>query len=302
MDKEDRERLQKQMTYNDDGEGVINGKTIREIEAENMKKAAENPSIIHFNSKNMKVINKERYKNRKKINKDRRRRFFQIHKELILGSVIALLFISSYFAFRTGDIGGDSSLLGGMLGGLGAIVSILLSITFSKRSNEQALDSAVLPFIVMKRKSEPAENYIAFEYISVEEDIFKDKSKSFLKRMLNKKIKFDFWRPFDFNTIKDDKITLVRNGIAYLHLENIGLGPAKNINVKINNFGHLFLEKNYLKPNEKMNIILNFSNPDDGKDADITIEYETIRSIKHTQVFSANITWHLDRTNFTLFS
>ncbi|MGB8454737.1 MAG: hypothetical protein WCD89_20705 [Anaerocolumna sp.] len=38
MNKAEIEKLQKQMKYNENGEGLINGKTIQELEAENMKK------------------------------------------------------------------------------------------------------------------------------------------------------------------------------------------------------------------------------------------------------------------------
>ena len=174
--------------------------------------------------------------------------------------------------------------MSGLIGGLGAIVAILLSISFSKRSNEQSLDSFVLPHIIVKKVKELPNTYVAFEYFSDEEKLFTG------------------WRQFDFNTIKDDKRTLVRNGVAYLHLKNIGLGPAKKIQIKIDNFSSLFLDKDYLQPNETMDIVLNFSNPDKSQKAGLTIEYETIRNIHHIQKFNANITWHLDRTNFTLFS
>lgn len=50
-----------------------------------------------------------------------------------------------------------------------------------------------------------------------------------------------------------------------------------------------------------MRIILNFNNPNQSCQTDILFEYETIRGDKHTQRFHVNITWHLDRTNFTLF-
>lgn len=284
MDKELREKMQKLMTYNDDGEGVINGKTIREIEAENMKSYASNPEKISFDSENMRTLLKELYENRRGENKKKIEKFIKNNIEILIGIGVSLLFILIYYFFKTDDKSGNGSLLGGMLGGLGAILSILLSIAFSKRSNEKALDSSVLPYIVMKMKKEPAETYIAFEFFYNEEN------------------KFCGWMPFDFNTIKDNKRILVRNGIAYLHLENIGLGPAKKMKIKIDNFDSLFLNKDYLQPNESMDIILNFSNPNDSKKTDITIEYETIRNIKHVQKFDANITWHLDRTNFTLFS
>ncbi|HWQ96925.1 MAG TPA: hypothetical protein VN538_02350, partial [Clostridia bacterium] len=60
-------------------------------------------------------------------------------------------------------------------------------------------------------------------------------------------------------------------------------------------------DKDYLQPGESMNLILNFSNPDTSQDANFVIDYKTIRNVNHSQGFHANITWHLDRTNFTLF-
>ena len=46
---------------------------------------------------------------------------------------------------------------------------------------------------------------------------------------------------------------------------------------------------------------INFNNPDDSYQTNIIFEYETIRGNRHSQRFQANITRHLDRTNFTLF-
>lgn len=142
----------------------------------------------------------------------------------------------------------------------------------------------MLPYIIVKRVKELPDTYVAFEYFSDEEKLF------------------DGWRQFDFNKIKDDKRTLVRNGVAFLHMKNIGLGPAKKMRINIDNFNWIFLEKDYLQPNETMDIILNFNNPDKDQKTSLIIEYETIRNIHHTQKIDANITWHLDRTNFTLFS
>lgn len=281
MDKKLREKMLKLMTYNDNGEGVINGKTIREIEAENMKKYVnEHHGKILFDTDTKKALMKELFGEKK----EKIKKFGKNNVEIFIGIGVSFLFVFIYYFFKTDDKGGNGSLLGGMIGGLGAILSILLSIAFSRRSNELILDSSVLPYIVMKKRKEPAETYVSFEYFSDEKN------------------EFCGWRPFDFNTIKDNKRVLVRNGIAYLHLENIGLGPAKKIKIEIDNFGSLFLNKDYLQPKESMDIILNFGNPDDSKKTDITIEYETIRNISHVQKFNANITWHLDRTNFTIFS
>lgn len=282
MNKKEIEELQKQMTYNENGEGVINGKTIREIEYESMKKLAENPQNKVFDSIFKNKL-KNPHKNMHKYKKNKAALFLKNNIEIFIGIGISLLFILVYSLSRTNDEGINASLLSGLIGGLGAIVAIMLSISFTKRSNEQSLDSSVLPYIIVKSLKELPDTYVAYEYFS------DDKKFS------------GGWRQFDFNTIRDDKRALVRNGMAYLRLENIGLGPAKRMEIKINNFGVLFLDKDYLQPNETMDIILNFSNPGTNQQADLFIEYETIRNIHHTQKIGANITWHLDRTNFTLF-
>ncbi|NCB43533.1 MAG: hypothetical protein EOM59_13085 [Clostridia bacterium] len=283
MYKKEIEELQKIMTYNENGEGLINGKTIRELEAENMKKLSENQKNKAFNSISKKRI-KNHLRNRHKHRETKAAIFLINNIEIIIGIGISLLFVFVYNLFKTNDESINASLLSGLIGGLGAIVAILLSISFSKRSNEQTLDSSVLPYIIVKNTKELPDTYAAFEYFSDEDKLF------------------DGWRQFDFGTIKNDKRALVRNCVAYLHLENIGLGPAKKIKIKIENFGVLFLAKDYLQPNEDMYIILNFNNPDEDYKANLTLEYETIRNIRHAQRINANITWHLDRTNFTLFS
>jgi hypothetical protein len=278
------EKLQKQMTYNENGEGVINGKTIRELETESMKKLVENQQYKMFDSILKKKLKKRFRKNRHRYRENNVAQFLKNNIEIILGVGISFLFYFIFNIFKTNDESSNASLLSGLIGGVGAIVAILLSISFSKRSNEQTMDSSVLPYIIVKRVNEVPITYVSFEYFSDEEKLFYG------------------WRQFEFETIKDDKRTLVRNGVTYLHLENIGLGPAKKMKIEIENFGTLLLDKDYLKPNESMDIILNFSNPDKDKKANLTIKYETIRNISHTQKFKANITWHLDRTNFTLFS
>jgi hypothetical protein len=284
MNKKEIEKLQKQMTYNENGEGVINGKTIRELETESMKKLVENQQNNVFDSIFKNKLKNQLRDNRHKYRDKKVALFFKSNIEIIIGIGISLLFVFVYHIFKTNDESSNASLLSGLIGGLGAIVAILLSISFSKRSNEQSLDSSVLPYIIVKRVKELPNTYVALEYFSDEEKLFGG------------------WRQFDLNTIKDDKRALARNGVAYLHLENIGLGPAKRMKIEIDNFGVLFLDKDYLQPNEAMDIILNFSNPGKDQKSDLTIKYETIRNIHHTQKIEANITWHLDRTNFTLFS
>ena len=98
-----------------------------------------------------------------------------------------------------------------------------------------------------------------------------------------------------------DKEKLTRNGIAYLRIKNVGIGPAIHLNMEIKNFSNVYLPIDYLRPNEDLRLILNFNNPDDSYQTDIIFEYETIRGNRHSQRFQANITRHLDRTNFTLF-
>ena len=165
------------------------------------------------------------------------------------------------------------------------MLSVLISIAFMKKSNEKALDASVLPYLTVEKEKQPTGSAYAFEYI-------KD---------TDKKRDFSIWRTFDFNTIRDDKIKLVRNGVAYLHIKNIGIGPAIYLKMKIENFSCVFLPIDYLRPNDELYLILNFNNPDRSCKTDIIFEYETIRGERHVQRFHANITWHFDRTNFTLF-
>ena len=279
MNKTEIENLQEQMTYNDNGEGLIQGKTIRELEAESMVEIAKNQQSYMLNS----LLKKQYRKNCYRFRENKVAHFLKNNIEIIIGIGISFLFLFIYHIFKTNDANSNASLLSGLIGGLGAIVAILLSISFSNRSNEQSMDSSVLPYIIIKRVREVPTTYVAFEYFYDDEALI------------------DGWRQFDFNTIKDNKRALVRNGVVYLHLENIGLGPAKNMKIEIENFGRLYLDKDYLKPNETMDLILNFSNPDKDQNTDLIIKFETIRNIPHTQKFNASITWHLDRTNFTLY-
>jgi hypothetical protein len=285
MDKKEIEELQKLMTYNENGEGVINGKTIRELEFENMQTLAK-----EYEDRAINFMRKSKRKNYPICNWlhnswIKYEQFSINNFEIVIGLIISISFIFVYFISKTDDPNTNASLISGLLGGLGAIIAIILTISFTKRSNEQTLDASVLPYIIIKKGKEAPTEYLAYEYISSEENIFDG-----------------VWRPFDFNTIKDDKRTLVRNGIAYLRLENIGLGPAKKIKISINDFGKIYLDKDYIQENETINIILNFNNPDKDYRTSLNIEYETLRNVQHTQKFAANITWHLDRTNFTLFS
>jgi len=274
MKKKEVEELQSKMTFNENGEGVIDGKTIRDLEAEIMKQHCDSSKVAL-----PPLVPRRKRAVRHKQTKTK----FRKNVEILVGLIVIISFIAAFCLLKTGDPIVDSSLLGGLLGGLGAIIAILLSISFSKRSNEQALDSSVLPYIIVKRLKESPSDYSAHEFFSTEDSVFSG------------------WRPFDFNSIKENKRTLVRNGIAYLQLKNIGLGPAKDMEMYIDNFGKLYLDKDDLQPGESMNLILNFSNPDTSLDANFVIDYKTIRNVNHSQGFHANITWHLDRTNFTLF-
>ncbi|MBD5505233.1 MAG: hypothetical protein HDR09_16250 [Lachnospiraceae bacterium] len=271
------------MVYNEDGEGVINGKSIRQLEYEAMQDAANDPEFVKTidNKKMRKEIQRAiRDGFRKKV-----KEFIKNNVEIIVGICISVFLVCMYFIFKDPDTEQNISLIGSIIGAEGAMLSILISIAFMKKSNEKALDASVLPYLTVKKEKNPNEDAYAFEYI-------KD---------TDKKRDFSIWRTFDFNTIRDDKIKLVRNGVAYLHIKNMGIGPAIYLKMKIENFSCVFLPIDYLRPNDELYLIMNFNNPDKSCKTDIIFEYETIRGERHTQRFHANITWHLDRTNFTLF-
>lgn len=272
----------KNMIYNEDGEGVIEGKTIRQLEYEAMQYAASNPQAVKLN-------NKELGKELRRIGRENFRkkggRFIENNIEILVGICVSACLACIYFVFRNSNAEQNAGLIGSIIGAEGTMISVLLTIAFTKRSNKKALGASVLPYISIEKEKEPVESAYAFEYFKVKEG------------------KYDFsgWKPFDFGIMQNDKIKMVRNGIAYLHIKNIGIGPAIHLRMKIENFTEVYLPIDYLKPGDEMHIILNFNNPNQSCQTDILFEYETIRGDKHTQRFHANITWHLDRTNFTLF-
>ncbi len=271
------------MTYNEDGEGVIDGKTIRQLEYEAMQYAANNPQSLKLSNdkelrRELRRVALEGF--RKKINN-----FWGNNIEIIVGIGISICMVCIYFVFQNSDTEQNAGMIGSILGAEGAMISVLLTIAFTKKSNKKTLEASVLPYLTVEKEKAPVERAYAFEYI-------KD---------TDKKRNFSIWRTFDFDTIRDDKIKLVRNGIAYLHIKNIGIGPAIYLKMTIENFSTIYLPVDYLRPDEEIYLILNFNNPDDSYRTDICFEYETIRGERHTQRFHANITWHLDRTNFTLF-
>ncbi|MBP3594531.1 MAG: hypothetical protein J6J44_08385 [Lachnospiraceae bacterium] len=270
------------MTYNEDGEGVINGKTIRQLEYEAMQYAVNNPQVVKLNNKELK---EELRCIRRKGFREKAGRFIENYIEIVIGVCISVCLVCLYFVFRHENAEENVGLIGSIIGAEGTIISVLLTIAFSKRSNKKALGASVLPYISIEKQKEPVEGAYAFEYFRAKEE----------------KYNFSGWKPFDFGTIQNDKIKMVRNGVAYLHIKNIGIGPAIHLRMKIENFSSVFLPIDYLRPNDEMYVILNFNNPDQSYKTDIIFEYETIRGDKHTQRFHANITWHLDRTNFTLF-
>lgn len=271
------------MVYNEDGEGVINGKTIRQLEYEAMMNAANDPEFVKA------IDNKKMWKELRRAIRDGFRKkvkeFIKNNVEIIVGICISVFLICIYFIFKNPNTEQNISMIGSIIGAEGAMLSVLISIAFMKKSNEKALDASVLPYLTVEKEKQPTGSAYAFEYI-------KD---------TDKKRDFSIWRTFDFNTIRDDKIKLVRNGVAYLHIKNIGIGPAIYLKMKIENFSYVYLPIDYLRPNDELYLILNFNNPDRSCKTDIIFEYETIRGERHVQRFHANITWHLDRTNFTLF-
>lgn len=122
------------------------------------------------------------------------------------------------------------------------------------------MEASVFPCLAVKIEKNQTEGAYAFEYIK---DTDKERN-------------FSIWRRYDFNMIHDDKIKLVQNGIAYLHIKNIGIGPAIHLKMKIENFSHVFLPIDYLKPDDELYLILNFDNPNRSCRTDIIFEYETI--------------------------
>ncbi|MBE5852224.1 MAG: hypothetical protein E7299_04630 [Lachnospiraceae bacterium] len=281
--KEDKEIvIPDNMTYNEDGEGVINGKTIRQLEYEAMQYAANNPQVVKLNNKELR---EELHRIRREGFREKAGRFVENYIEIVVGVCISVCLICLYFVFRNENAEENVGLIGSIIGAEGTIISVLLTIAFTKRSNKKALGASVLPYISIEKEKEPVEGAYAFEYFKAKEE------------------KYDFsgWKPFDFGTIQNDKIKMVRNGMAYLRIENIGIGPAIHLKMKIENFSSVYLPIDYLRPDDEIYVILNFNNPDQSYKTDIIFEYETIRGDKHTQRFHANITWHLDRTNFTLF-
>lgn len=275
--------IPKNMVYNEDGEGEIDGKTIRQLEYEALQNAVNNSEFVNKN--NNKEVRKELGRIVRESFRKCVKEFLKNNIEILAGICISIIFVCIYFTFRSSNTAQNISMLGSIVGAEGAMLSVLLSIAFMKRSNEKALDATVLPYLTIEKEKQPFENAYAFEYIK-DEDTKRD---------------FSVWRTFDFDTIREDKRKLVRNGVAYLHIKNIGIGPAMHLKMKIENFSFVLLPIDYLRPNDEIYLILNFNNPDRSFQTDIIFEYETIRGESHTQRFHANITWHLDRTNFTLF-
>lgn len=280
---EKEQTIPKNMVYSEDGEGVIDGKTIRQLEYESMQNDVNNPEFAKA------IDNIKLWEELQRIAQESSRKkvkgFIKNNIEILVGICISALLVCIYYIFRGSNTGQNISMIGSIIGAEGAMLSVLISIAFMKKSNEKALDASVLPYLTVENEKKPTESAYAFEYI-------KD---------TNEKRNFSIWRRFDFNTIFDNEVKLVRNGVAYLHIKNIGIGPALSLKMKIENFSSVFLPIDYLRADDEFYLILNFNNPDRSCQTDIIFEYETIRGERHVQRFHANITWHLDRTNFTLF-
>ena len=272
----------KDVTYNEDGEGVLDGKTIRQLECETMQYGTSNPQSVKW--KNSEELREEFYRIRREAFRKNRSRFIENNIEILVGIGISACLVGVYFVFRSSDAEKNVGLIGSIIGAEGTMISVLLTIAFTKKSNKKALGASVLPYITIEKEKESVERAYAFEYFKVKE----------------KQFDFSGWKPFDFRTIQDDEIKMVRNGIACLHIKNIGIGPAIHLIMKIDNFSEVHLPIDYLRTEDEMYVILNFNNPDQSYKTDITFEYETIRGDKHTQRFQAYITCHSDRTNFIL--
>lgn len=270
------------MTYNEDAE-EIDGKTIRQSECETVQGMEKNFHRVNI------IDNWKIEKDfRRMIRNNRRTKikiFLENNVEIVVGICISVFMVGIYFVFKSPQNAKNISLIGSIVGAEGTMVAVLLTIAFTKKSNERALDATVLPYLTIEKDNKPSENAYAFEYFKTTID----------------KRDFSVWRKFNFDMICRDKEKLTRNGIAYLHIKNVGIGPAIYLNMEIENFSNVYLPIDYLRPNEDLHLILNFNNPDDSYQTNIIFEYETIRGNRHSQRFQANITRHLDRTNFTLF-
>lgn len=268
---------------NENGESVIDTSRTGGLEYDVTKDKANNSQKNTVNDTDQ--IRKELRQATRDNCAKKIKKFFENNIEIVVGICISIFLVGVYLAFKSLQNERNISMLGSVIGAEGAILSVLLSISFMKKSNEKTLDASVLPYLSVKKDTIPSEHAYAFEYFKIRKD----------------KTDFDGWRKFDFDTISNDKIKLARNGIAYLHIKNIGIGPAIHLKLKIENFSNVYLPIDYLRPDEELDLILNFNNPDNSYRTDIVLRYETIRGTEHSQRFHANITWHLDRTNFTLF-
>ena len=269
--------------HNENGESVIDTSRTCGLEYDVTKDKANNSQKNTVNDTDQ--IRKELRQATRDNCAKKIKKFFGNNIEIVVGICISIFLVGVYLAFKSLQNERNISMLGSVIGAEGAILSVLLSISFMKKSNEKTLDASVLPYLSVKKDTIPSEHAYAFEYFKIRKD----------------KTDFDGWRKFDFDTISNDKIKLARNGIAYLHIKNIGIGPAIHLKLKIENFSNVYLPIDYLRPDEELDLILNFNNPDNSYRTDIVLRYETIQGTEHSQRFHANITWHLDRTNFTLF-
>ena len=96
-------------------------------------------------------------------------------------------------------------MLGSVIGAEGAILSVLLSISFMKKSNEKMLDASVLPYLSVKKDTIPSEHAYAFEYFKIRKD----------------KTDFDGWRKFDFDTIIVETVGVGQSEIEIAALADI---------------------------------------------------------------------------------
>lgn len=217
------------MYINDDGEGEINGKTIREVEREKMEEyylECHKDTLHNYQSKKNNIIIKFFNTILCFIQKIIRiivnisKNYF----ELLIALLTVIIYIYVYLYCKSPTDGSfNGGLLGGLLSGMGAIVAILISIIFSRLSNNKIIEMQIKPYILLQKVPITSEYVEAFKY--------------------DNSLDFSAWIPFKFDEISNNKRACVREGIILLNFQNIGIGTAKNIEVSIQNFGNIFYQR-----------------------------------------------------------
>ena len=158
------------MVYNEDGEGVINGKTIRQLEYEAMQNAANDPEFVK--TIDTKKIRKEIQKAIRDGYRKKVKEFIRNNIEIIVGICISVFLVCIYFILKNPDTEQNISLIGSIIGAEGAMLSVLISIAFMKKSNEKALDASVLPYLTIEKEKKPTDAMIKLSWFEMELHIY----------------------------------------------------------------------------------------------------------------------------------